>query len=118
MLKVHLNKTRSSKNRAVYSVLTRGPKGWRLSHHTSNLTLEGATFKVQKGGSKRAKATSTRNVHAFVSGTPSELSLSGDLRRVTYHPFRDNHFTDAETGSQIFSAPLVALRPDGVWIEA
>ena len=118
MFKVHLNKRLSTKGNAVYSVLTRSGGGWRVSQHTSNLNLRDATFKVQKGGSYRAKQTGQRNVHAFVCGIPTILTPSGSLEKVTYHPFKEDTFTVVDSGRAISEAPIVAFRPDGVWIEA
>jgi hypothetical protein len=118
MFKVHLNKRLSRKGNAVYSVLTRSEGGWRVSQHTSNLTIQDAIFKVQKGGSYRAKKTGQRNVHAFICGTPTTLALSGSQKRVSYNPFKEDTFVIVGSGEAISEAPIVAFRPDGVWIEA
>lgn len=65
----------------------------RVIAHVDNIFLTDCKFIVQPAGSRKAKETNERNVHAFIEGNVSnpvnDIDWDG---RVTYHPFKLDNF--------------------------
>jgi hypothetical protein len=102
-------------NRKCFSVQQKTKKGWRLSFHTDELTLENAVFRVYEKGRQRVLKSGHKNVHAFLLGKISKSQFDSTLR-VRYNPFKAAHFF-LEDGQAIHRAKRVKLTRSGVFID-
>lgn len=93
----------------LFSVQHKG----RVVAHVATLTLADARFTVQPAGQARVLATGQKQVHAFVSGTVTDLATLGE--RVSYDPYKAGAFT-ATDGQPVTRAPLATLAGTGVYI--
>lgn len=89
--------------------------------HATSLTLFQCRFKVWKGGRERVLREKSRNVHAFACGTPlgcaeTEFIERWEMVRVSYNPYKADHFFVRSTGQRIDEARYLMLLADGsVW---
>jgi len=112
----------------VYRNLTDGKisvmdsKG-RVVSHVEHIWLCDAKFIVRESGRQKVLLEKRKNVHAFVSGSiipPSYdrfLNLNVESAvRVTYNPYKQDKFFEAETGEPILSAKGVSVDKNGkIW---
>ncbi|WP_065286727.1 hypothetical protein [Mycolicibacter kumamotonensis] len=94
-----------------------GPHKGKTIGYASSIALRDAEFVVQPGGQERARKTRTRNVHAFITGMPLPVVLGdwaefGWAQRITYNPFRHDHFVEAVTGHSVRYAAHVNCQAD------
>lgn len=113
---------------------------WSLRSRRTGLVIEhrrvvhfalGAKMVVRPSGRERVLRTGKKDVHAFVRGTPTDLSDSvaewlefgrslPGAAQITYNPHRAAHFTRRDTEERIDEAGAVlmvaapAARPE-VW---
>ncbi len=89
-----------------------------VTDHPYGVVLQDATFVVQPAGNRRVRQEGRKNVHAFVRGERSHMSIQdrGNLmvhmRKATYNPYQNTAFVDSETGEEIFKADLVIMDID------
>jgi len=111
---VHWNKLRD-----CYSVLNAATS--RLEAHQASLALEDVRFVVRPAGRAMARATGSRNVHAFAVGrliepTPDTRALdalAGSWVFVGYDPFACSSFVELGTNAPVVDADLVVLTSVG-----
>jgi len=97
-------------NRSCWSVLLRG----KLQGYRQNVTLREAEFRVRPGGYARYLREATRNVHAFVVGTPCRGIPKGRRVRIRYD-LNYGKFVDAH-GKAHEGAAAVRMDSQGrVW---
>lgn len=90
--------------------------------HADYMLIEGATFHVQPAGRDKVLREKRKNVHAFVRGMlhTSEgfgIRFPGSVppsARVTYNPYKADHFQRKDTGTRVDAAAAVILdKPNG-----
>lgn len=65
----------------------------RVISHVDNIFLSNCKFIVQPAGSRKAKQTGERNVHAYIEGDVVESRKRVEWDgKVTYHPFKLDKF--------------------------
>jgi len=88
-------------------------QGGLVVGHTDHLSLEGATFKVNKSGRMRVLKEKKKNVHAFTIGTIGcdlIAALSSRLIPVTYNPYLYETFvTKCNEPQEVHTATNVIL---------
>ena len=80
--------------------------------HRYDVTLEQAKFVVRKGGQKRVREESKKNVHAFAVGyiaQEQDIDSSTYHHKVSYNPYKNDFFmrSSAELGSEEVSRDFV-----------
>lgn len=100
-VRVHLNL-----HRGDFSVAD--PRTGKVIANVQDITLSGVTFRVQPALLAKIRAWNRRKVCAYAVGVVEAVD-SGPAptgRKVTFNPFRSDHFHDAETGEPVHSADL------------
>lgn len=74
--------------------------------------MRNVTFKVNDGGKMKVREEGRKNVHAYVVANNYSVGKNwmwkpSDFRRVTYNPYTDDTFVDAETGEAITESAMV-----------
>jgi len=79
--------------------------------HVDSIILKDATFHVQQAGRKRVLKEKRKNVHAYVSGVPSNTAFfDGEkAERITYNPYKNKCFTSVETGEGVWRKDVVSI---------
>jgi hypothetical protein len=118
--------------RHVWSVRDR-QTGLVARHARVVVFPHGASLVVNKGGRARVLREGVKNVHAFVRGT--RAVYSADVKdwadwlanvaklggvRITYNPYKADHFTRKDNGERIDSASVLVMiaeegAPPQVW---
>ena len=91
--------------------------------HAQKLSLEQCTFHVNKKGRDRVRKTKRKEVHAWVRGKLSTLTIPPLwYKQIFYNPYKTDHFMHrVETGamsatlSPITKAESVSLIPEGIY---
>ena len=117
----NLNRTTES-GQSVYSV--RNDKGL-VEGHVTSISLLDPVFRVSKAGNERVRKEKPKNVHAYIPGTRrkgktsvglSEQPAASEWYRVTYNPYKHEHFVLAEDESmKVVDAFIVEIDNVGVW---
>lgn len=84
----------------------------RVVGHVETLALAGVTFRASEASRLRCLRVGARDVHAWVTGEPVEMSRIGDAIRVGYR-LAEPGFRRRDTGEIITRAAVVWLEPDG-----
>lgn len=90
----------------------------KVIDHPYGIVVLNATFVVQPAGNRRVRQEGRKNVHAFVRGERSYMSMQDRvrliprMRKATYNPYQNTAFVDSETGEEIFKADLVIMDID------
>ena len=88
-------------------------------------TMDNVEFRVSKPSSKRAKDNNRRNVHAYMVADDYQKPMSEKFQpeifirkmtQVTYHPFQNNTFVNAETNEPITHADYAIAYKGRVYI--
>ena len=88
-------------------------------------TMNHVEFRVSDPGSKRAKDSQQRNVHAYMVAEDYSKPMAEKFRpeifirkmtHVTYHPFKDNTFVIADTNEPILKADYAIAYKGRVYI--
>lgn len=82
--------------------------------HVDYIGLRCAAFRVQPSGRKRVLLEGRKNVHAYVSGIPTDVESITAWRRGIYDPYRFECFVDGETGERIPDDVLAVLDVSGL----
>ena len=86
--------------------------------HPYGIVMKNATFVVQPAGNRRVRQEGRKNVHAFVRGERSYMSMQDrvkllpHMRKATYNPYKNREFVDSETGEFVITADLVIMDID------
>lgn len=97
----------------------------RVVAYAGEVVVVGASFTVQDGGRRRARAQGRRNVHAWVRGrlvaldagvAPAVVALggSGQWRAGRYQPYELECFVDVASGRRLEVAGAVHLDSGGL----
>jgi hypothetical protein len=89
-------------------------QGGRVVFHCNKLILKDCTFRVQPSGRKRVLKKGQKNVHAYVAGFLSNAREcrsyeDGNYVPVSYDPYKNDSFIDAESGLPILTADFVDM---------
>lgn len=106
----------------------RDTKTGRVAMRVPHVLVETANFAVQPAGRRKVLKEQRKNVHAFVRGNyfsssrayvaqgipasylrHAKLHEGGASVRVTYNPYRADHFMEVETGLRVTIAEWVLL---------
>jgi len=84
----------------------------KVCERSQFVVMHRVTFKVNKGGQERVRKEKAKNVHAYVVADRYTVNKNymwkpSDFRRVTYNPYTDDTFVDAETGEAITESSMV-----------
>jgi hypothetical protein len=98
-------------HRAVWSLIANdGPDKGKVVGHADHVVLDHARWRVNKLGRARAVATGQRNVHAGVIGILADTQPTDvDWERVSYNPFRTNHFHLADMVDSVVDSTRYAM---------
>lgn len=81
--------------------------------HGTGIMLEFVEFKVQQGGRERVLRDKQKNVHAFVIGTYigtcEAEKMTFPMRDAYYNPYKQDSFTDKESGMKLSHATVCYL---------
>lgn len=81
--------------------------------HGNGIMLENVTFKVQQSGRERVIREQKKNVHAFVigyyAGTAKQEGLHAPMKTAYYNPYKQDCFTDKDTGEKLSQANVAYL---------
>ena len=103
--------------REVFSVRALdGPDKGRVLAHGTQLGLRDARMVVNERARRKIAAGSPKDVHAWITGRLSAVTLR-DPVRITYRPHQRGEFFVAETGQPIWAAPAVAFHGTQVFID-
>jgi len=108
-------------NNGKWSVLDR--KTRLLYQHADQFVVRNATFAVQPAGRQRVIKDERKNVHAFVRGEYGADHFDGLNKadfpiRISYNPYKADHFIKTDTKEKVTEADIVLLDTDGAWIKA
>lgn len=103
-------------HKKVWSVRENG----RVKHHANAIILKNAKFVVQPAGREKVLREQKKNVHAFVRGDLEIVSTSNDrlrycndriksMSKVTYNPYKKDHFFYVANGRKIEYAETVIM---------
>jgi hypothetical protein len=99
------------------NVTEEGKRKTLVISHCNGVILKDVTFVVRKAGRERVLKERQKNIHAFVKGEfvgetdfLQELSIGAGMREAYYNPFKQDCFTDKETGAKLFGAEIVILK--------
>ena len=119
-----LNKSRSVEvyrnlHKNCYSIKQDG----LVKAHADKVTLSQCTFHVNEQGRDRVRRTKRKEVHAWVKGFLSSLSIPPLwYKQIYYNPYKTDHFMHrVETGamsailSPIMQTDGVSLIPEGIY---
>jgi hypothetical protein len=81
---------------------------WKVVRHADFIFLKDVKFKVSEVGRQRVIREKKKNVHAFVTGIQCNDSMSGDLTKVFYNPYKFSSFVN-ENGEPIHFASKVLV---------
>lgn len=92
----------------MFSIRQRqGPNKSKVSGYAKAILIKKPTFVISEAGRQKVLAEKRKHVHAFVRGQffdafvdPVSFANPPD-RRVSYNPYRGNHFFDCDTGEDI-----------------
>lgn len=84
--------------------------------HKGGVNLSDVSFKVSAKGRERVRREQKKHVHAGLVGFVAER-LAGDPgpKRVTYNPYKNETFVDAD-GQPVFEAPSAYVLTEGAFI--
>jgi len=83
--------------------------------HSKSIILEDCFLKVSEKSRQRVIQSNCKNVHAYIAGTISKLSVEEWLdkqntyRKLTYNPYRFESFVDLESLEPIYTSPTICL---------
>ena len=79
--------------------------------HVDSIILKDATFHVQHAGRKKVLREKRKNVHAYISGTPTNVAFFDGEKseRITYNPYKYKSFISVETGDPVFKKDVVSI---------
>ncbi|HFK1543388.1 TPA: hypothetical protein ACGXM3_005210 [Bacillus cereus] len=84
--------------------------------HGNNIILLNVKFTVRESGRQKVLREQKKNVHAFVKGNfmgiagyNEKLILGAGMREAYYNPYKQDSFTDKETGKKLEGAGIVIL---------
>jgi hypothetical protein len=113
-----------------WSVLDRTTR--RVNGIISSALVKDVRFVVQPAGHARVVKEGRKNVHAFVRGNLIESPLESgrvfdrffkdenpnlSMTKVSYNPYKANHFVREDTGEAIHEADMVWITPSGVYMD-
>lgn len=80
--------------------------------------MRNVKFQVSKPGNKRVKDQQSRNVHAYMvadnyNAGANVLWQPSAMQRVTYNPYKNDTFVNAETGAEITEASYAICSNNG-----
>ena len=108
----------------VFSV--RNDKGL-VEDHVASISLLDPVFRVSKAGNERVRKEKRKNVHAYIQGKrmkgkpswsskPLGLRWGNEWHRVTYNPYKHEHFVLVEDESmRVEDAFIMEIDSKGVW---
>ena len=106
-----------------WSILDRSTR--RVVDITHSALVKNVKFIVQPAGRKRVLEEKRKNVHAFVRGDLIEnpwwfalketLEEDHYLTKVSYNPYKADHFIREDTGEAVYQAGDVWIAPHGVY---
>lgn len=102
-------------HKRLFTIQTKRPNGWRVSHHAEAVTISLPRFKVSEAGRQRVLRQKRKNVHAFIEGELSTLDWSAfaeDMEGISYNPYKAGTFVNRENGQPVFSARVAVARLD------
>jgi hypothetical protein len=105
-----------------YSVVAlEGENKGRVIAHKQIVLLGEASFRVSQKGRERVLHERRKNVHAYVKGTLLDLDESfiksvSFWEKVVYNPYKMSQFQLERSQGTIYSAGIVALTTEGVFI--
>lgn len=87
--------------------------------HCNEIILQNVSFVVRKAGRERVLKERQKNIHAFVKGefvgeSTGVIDVSG-MKQAYYNPFKQDYFSDKETGEKLIGAELVILKDKQVY---
>ena len=108
---------------AKWSILDRTNR--KEADRTHSALVRNVKFVVQPAGRKRVLEEKRKNVHAFVRGNLLEnpwwfahretLAQDRDMTKVSYNPYKADHFIREDTGAPVYEAGMVVIAPHGVY---
>ena len=117
----NLNRKLAS-GKPVFSV--RNDKGL-VEDHVTSISLLDPVFRVSKAGNERVRKEKRKNVHAYIQGKRmkgktsvvlSEQPAASEWYRVTYNPYKHEHFVLVEDESmRVEDAFIMEIDSKGVW---
>ena len=81
-------------HKKVWSIMTKTPKGWRVTGHAARLVLRDVRFVVSQAGRERTVREGRKNVHAFAIGTIVDYEWGCTGRRIRYNHYKYTTFVD------------------------
>ena len=109
----------------VFSV--RNDKGL-VEDHVASISLLDPVFRVSKAGNERVRKEKRKNVHAYIQGKrmkgegssgsyeASKQRSNSEWHKVTYNPYKHEHFVLAEDESmRVEDAFIMEIDSKGVW---
>ena len=83
----------------------------KVIEHAREVTLTDAKFHVQPAGRERVLREKRKNVHAYISGTPTNVAFFDGEKseRITYNPYKYKSFISVETGDPVFKKDVVSI---------
>lgn len=97
--------------------------------HTKNISLLYFKTMVNRAGRDKVRLEKRKNVHAFVKGfvlnSPADgveyMITSGkglpfSWSEMTYNPYKNDHWTEKETGKHVDSGKFLEIVDNQVWI--
>ncbi|CAN1570399.1 hypothetical protein MCEMIE22_03177 [Mycobacteriaceae bacterium] len=103
--------------KAVWSLkAVDGPHAGRVVAHAARVGVADCHMKINVRAQAKIAAGAHRDVHAFVVGRLTEVTLRNPVR-LTYRPHQQPVFFLADTGTPVWTAAAV-LFTDAAWIEA
>lgn len=92
------------------NIMERGKKRKLICAHGNNICLRNVTFKVNETGRQRVLQEKRKNVHAYVQGEfVGTDSWTLGMKEAYYNPYKQDCFTDKETGERLDHAEYVIL---------
>jgi len=106
-----------------WSVLNRATR--RVNGIIGSALVKDVRFVVQPAGRARVVKEGRKNVHAFVRGNLMESPFrffkddnpNLSMTKVSYNPYKANHFIREDTGEAIYEADMVWIAPSGVYVD-
>lgn len=84
--------------------------------HADSLVLANADFRVYEAGRLRVLKERRKNVHAFIVGELTDKVPFEGGRKATYNPYKYCRFVFVDSEQPVYSAKLVSLTENGIFI--
>lgn len=91
-----------------------GPDRGLVVAKAAQVVIGDVAFRVQAGGLRRVRDSGVREVHAYARGRltgcdAATVRDSPEAVRVSYNPFKADHFVRADTGQALTGAETLAI---------